>query len=209
MELIERKSRLQDLSDKKYESNRSKELQLIERNFKSALEKEKMALRERLEQQYQLLQTQLSNKLDEKLKQELAERASHSSEQVKLKEKEIFDVFREKLQQYQLGRNKKLITARQNFIEEIEATKDRLEKELTVQSFKLLAREKEFELANRQKMVRALRDDIKLGERQLRKYELDRKLYRLQDEKEVTEALKSYLSGLKQQQDKKQSSAAP
>lgn len=55
MELIERKSRLQDLSDKKYESNRSKELQLIERNFKSALEKEKMALRERLEQQYQLL----------------------------------------------------------------------------------------------------------------------------------------------------------
>jgi hypothetical protein len=79
----------------------------------------------------------------------LAERASHSSEQVKLKEKEIFDVFREKLQQYQLGRNKKLITARQNFIEEIEATKDRLEKELTVQSFKLLAREKEFELANR------------------------------------------------------------
>lgn len=55
MELIERKSRLQDLSDKKYESNRSKELQLIERNFKSVLEKEKMALRERLEQQYQLL----------------------------------------------------------------------------------------------------------------------------------------------------------
>lgn len=55
MELIERKSRLQDLSDKKYESNRSKELQLIERNFKSALEKEKMALREKLEQQYQLL----------------------------------------------------------------------------------------------------------------------------------------------------------
>ena len=52
-------------------------------------------------------------------------------------------------------------------------------------------------------MVRALRDDIKLGERQLRKYELDRKLYRLQDEKEVTEALNNYLSRLNQQQNKK------
>lgn len=75
-----------------------------------------------------------------------------------------------------------------------------MQKEHEVQSTKLLAREKEFELANLDKIIKALREDIKFGERQLKKYELDRKLYRSQDQTELTQALKAYMAGLKQKQ---------
>jgi hypothetical protein len=74
-----------------------------------------------------------------------------------------------------------------------------MEKEHGVQSIRLQVREKEFDVNNREKMLKGLRDDVKFNERKLKKYELDRKLYRAQTEDDIIEALKNYLSNLKQQ----------